>query len=51
MKAVRFDKYGGTEVLYIADVPTPTPTKGKVLVKVKAAAINPDESAIVLLPW
>jgi len=46
MKAVRFDKYGGIDVLYVADVPTPEPAAGEVLVKVKAAAINPGESKI-----
>ncbi|MGH9715653.1 MAG: NADP-dependent oxidoreductase [Candidatus Acidiferrales bacterium] len=46
MKAVRFDKYGGVEVLYVADVPTPEPAAGEVLVKVKTAAINPGESKI-----
>ncbi|MGA9883648.1 MAG: NADP-dependent oxidoreductase [Candidatus Acidiferrales bacterium] len=46
MKAVRFDKYGGIDVLYVADVPTPEPAAGEVLVRVKAAAINPGESKI-----
>ena len=38
MKAVRFDKYGGIEVLRVADVPVPEPAQGEVLVKVKAAS-------------
>ena len=46
MKAVRFDGYGGIEVLHVADVPTPEPSRGEALVKVKAAAINPGESKI-----
>ncbi len=46
MKAVRFDKYGGIDVLYVADVQAPEPAAGEVLVKVKAAAINPGESKI-----
>lgn len=46
MKAVRFDKYGGIDVLYVAEVPTPEPASGEVLVRVKAAAINPGESKI-----
>jgi NADPH:quinone reductase-like Zn-dependent oxidoreductase len=46
MKAVRFDKYGSTDVLYIADVPVPEPSRGEVLVKVKAASINPGEAKI-----
>lgn len=46
MKAVRFDNYGGIDVLRVADVPVPEPSKGKVLVKVKAASINPGEAKI-----
>jgi NADPH:quinone reductase-like Zn-dependent oxidoreductase len=46
VKAVRFDKYGGIEVLQIADVPTPEPSRGEALVKVKAASINPGEAKI-----
>ena len=46
MKAVRFDNYGGIDVLRVADVPVPEPAQGEVLVKVKAAAINPGEAKI-----
>jgi NADPH:quinone reductase-like Zn-dependent oxidoreductase len=46
MKAVRFDKYGGIEVLRVADVPIPEPGQGEVLVKVKATSINPGEAKI-----
>jgi NADPH:quinone reductase-like Zn-dependent oxidoreductase len=46
MKAVRFDRYGGIEVLQVADVPMPEPSSGEALVKVKAASINPGESKI-----
>lgn len=45
-KAVRFDRYGGTDVLYIADVDTPSPAAGEVVVEVKAAGINPGEASI-----
>ena len=45
-RAVRFDHYGGLDVLYVADVPTPEPGPGEVLVEVRAAAINPGEAAI-----
>ncbi|GAB22579.1 putative oxidoreductase [Gordonia polyisoprenivorans NBRC 16320 = JCM 10675] len=45
-KAVRFDTYGGVDVLYVAEVPTPTPGAGQVLVNVRAAGINPGEVAI-----
>ena len=46
MKAVRFDEYGGTEVLKVVDVPRPAPGAGQVLVRVKAAGINPGEAKI-----
>jgi NADPH:quinone reductase-like Zn-dependent oxidoreductase len=46
MKAVRFDKYGGIDVLRVADVPVPEPAQGEVLVQVKAASINPGEAKI-----
>lgn len=46
MRAVRFDKYGGIDVLRVGDVPVPEPGKGEVLVKVKAASINPGEAKI-----
>ena len=46
MKAVRFDSYGGIEVLQVADVPMPEPSRGEALVKVKAASINPGEAKI-----
>lgn len=45
-QAVRFDDYGGVDVLYVADVPTPSPGAGQVLVRVRAAGINPGEAAI-----
>jgi NADPH:quinone reductase-like Zn-dependent oxidoreductase len=46
MKAVRFDEYGGVDVLKVADVPKPQPGPGQVLVQVKAAGINPGEDKI-----
>lgn len=46
MKAVRFDRYGGPEVLRVADVPVPEPGPGQVLVRVRAAGINPGEAKI-----
>ena len=45
-KAVRFDRYGGTDVLYLADVDVPSPAAGEVVVKVEAAGINPGEASI-----
>jgi NADPH:quinone reductase-like Zn-dependent oxidoreductase len=46
VKAVRFDRYGGVEVLQVVDVPMPEPSRGEALVKVKAASINPGEAKI-----
>jgi NADPH:quinone reductase-like Zn-dependent oxidoreductase len=46
MQAVRFDEYGGIDVLKVVDVPTPEPGPGQVLVHVKAAGINPGEGKI-----
>jgi NADPH:quinone reductase-like Zn-dependent oxidoreductase len=46
MKAVRFDDYGGIEVLEVHDVARPEPGDGQVLVAVRAAGINPSEAAI-----
>jgi NADPH:quinone reductase-like Zn-dependent oxidoreductase len=46
MKAVRFDEYGGVDVLKVVDVPTPEAGPGQVLVQVKAAGINPGEAKI-----
>lgn len=45
-RAVKFDHYGGLEVLEVVDVPRPTPGPGQVLVRVKAAGINPGEISI-----
>jgi NADPH:quinone reductase-like Zn-dependent oxidoreductase len=46
MKAVRFNEYGGIDVLNVVDVPVPVPGPGQVLVKVTAAGINPGEAKI-----
>ena len=46
MKAVRFDRYGGIDVLQVVEAPVPEPAQGEVLVKVKAASINPGEAKI-----
>jgi NADPH:quinone reductase-like Zn-dependent oxidoreductase len=45
-KAVRFDEYGGIDVLKVVDVPRPVPGPGEVVVQVKAAGINPGEAKI-----
>jgi NADPH:quinone reductase-like Zn-dependent oxidoreductase len=46
VKAVRFDEYGGIDVLKVVEVPQPVPGAGQVLVRVKAAGINPGEAKI-----
>jgi NADPH2:quinone reductase len=45
-RAVRFDRYGGREVLSVRDIPMPTAGEGAVLIEVKAAGINPGEAII-----
>lgn len=45
-RAVKFDHYGGIEVLHVEEVPLPMINNGEVLVRVKAAGINPGEAAI-----
>jgi NADPH:quinone reductase-like Zn-dependent oxidoreductase len=46
VKAVRFDNYGGLDVLDVREVDDPVAGPGEVLVAVKAASINPGEIAI-----
>jgi NADPH:quinone reductase-like Zn-dependent oxidoreductase len=46
VKAVRFDVYGGVDVLEVREVEDPVAGAGQVLVAVKAAGINPGEIAI-----
>ncbi|MFP5020998.1 NADP-dependent oxidoreductase [Pseudonocardia phyllosphaerae] len=45
-RAVRFDRYGDVDELYVTDVEFPDPAPGRVLVEVAAAGINPGEIAI-----
>jgi NADPH:quinone reductase-like Zn-dependent oxidoreductase len=45
-RAVRFDRYGGADVLKVVDVEDPVPGPGQLLVRVKAAGINPGEAKI-----
>jgi NADPH:quinone reductase-like Zn-dependent oxidoreductase len=45
-QAVRFDQYGGPDVLHVVDVEPPEPGEDEVVVRVKTAGINPGEAAI-----
>lgn len=46
MRAVRFDRYGDTDVLDVVEVDKPEPGPGQVVVAVRAAGINPGETKI-----
>jgi NADPH:quinone reductase-like Zn-dependent oxidoreductase len=46
MRAVRFDEYGGVDVLNVVEVESPAAGPGRVVVRVKAAGINPGEAGI-----
>ncbi|MCU1644236.1 MAG: NADPH:quinone reductase [Nocardia sp.] len=45
-KAVRYNEFGGIDVLRVEEVERPVPGDRQVLVQVKAAGINPSEAAI-----
>jgi len=45
-RAVRFDEYGGIDVLQVVDVEDPVAGPGQLLIRVKAAGINPGETKI-----
>jgi len=45
-RAVRFEEYGGVDVLAVVDVGPPVPGPGQLVVRVRAAGINPGESKI-----
>jgi NADPH:quinone reductase-like Zn-dependent oxidoreductase len=43
VKAVRFSRFGGPEVLQIVDLPDPHPGPGQVRIAVRAAGVNPGD--------
>ncbi|MDQ6656831.1 MAG: NADP-dependent oxidoreductase [Actinomycetota bacterium] len=43
MRAVRFSRFGGPEVLEIVDLPEPHPGRGEVRIAVRAAGVNPSD--------
>jgi NADPH:quinone reductase-like Zn-dependent oxidoreductase len=43
MKAARFSRFGGPEVLEIVDLPDPHPGPGEVRIAVRAAGVNPSD--------
>ena len=43
MKAVRFNRFGGPDVLEIVDLPDPHPRPGQVRIAVRAAGVNPSD--------
>ncbi|MFI9386306.1 NADP-dependent oxidoreductase [Kutzneria sp. NPDC052558] len=45
-KAVRYNEFGGIDVLEVVEVDRPVPGPGEALVQVKAAGVNPGEAAI-----
>src|SRR6476619_5798742 len=46
MRAVKFTRHGGPDVLDVVEVPRPTAGAGQVVVAVVTAATNPGESGI-----
>ncbi|HEV3409774.1 MAG TPA: NADP-dependent oxidoreductase [Chthoniobacterales bacterium] len=46
MKAVRYDTFGGPEVLKYEDAPRPSPRAGELLVRVRAAGVNPVDAKV-----
>jgi NADPH:quinone reductase-like Zn-dependent oxidoreductase len=41
MRALRYDRFGGPEVLHVDDIAEPIPREGEVKVRVRAASLNP----------
>ena len=53
MRAVVFDRFGGPEVLRVAEVPDPAPGAGEVRVRVRAAGVQPFDVGVRRgeMPW
>ena len=45
MQAVRIHEYGGLDALVMEEAPRPEPQANQVLVRLKAAGVNPADSA------
>src|SRR5690349_23827349 len=43
VKAARFSRFGGPEVLEIVDLPDPRPDAGQIRIAVRAAGVNPSD--------
>jgi len=50
-RAVKFDRYGGIDVMRVVEVDRPVPGPKQVLIRMKAAGINPGEAAIFAKQW
>jgi NADPH:quinone reductase-like Zn-dependent oxidoreductase len=46
MRAIRFDSYGGPEVLHPAEAEPPEPKPGKVRIRVRASGVNPFDGKV-----
>jgi NADPH2:quinone reductase len=46
MKAIRVQRFGGPEVLELAEVPDPSPGPGQAVVRIHAAGVNPVDTYI-----
>jgi NADPH2:quinone reductase len=46
MKAIRVEKFGGPEVLELAEIPEPAPGPGQVTVRIKAVGVNPVDTYV-----
>jgi len=50
MRALRFRRHGGPQVLELAEIPVPRPAAGEVLIRVHAAGLNPVDAGLVAEP-